>query len=551
MALGKAVIINSQSVFVTSKTVPPDEISNEISRFKDAVENISAEIQLLIDNPSLSKNVRAIIESNLMMLNDEFINNSITAMIEKGNSAEQAVVDEFDNQKQFFLNSTDTLIKERTIEVEQLKYRIIRMLRNQKDIISAGKGSVVIAQFVNPEEVVKLHELGISAIITEIGGITAHSAILARSYEIPQVIGIHDITSTAEAGDFVIVDGYSGQIKLNPSPESMEYYSTWKKAEKEHKRQMGKLIKLPAETIDKRTIKLKANINLPDDIKISQLVGAEGIGLVRTEYLVITKGHFPGSEEQYEWYKDVADKCYPQSVTFRVFDVGSDKIAEGLPRHEANPALGFRGIRFLLQRTDIFKSQVLAILRASSNKNVRILLPMITSIGELDESIIIINACKEELTAKNLSFDKNIPIGVMIETPGAALISDSLAAKCNFLSIGTNDLTQYTLAVDRTNEIVAKNYDSFHPAVLSLIKTTIDAAKKYNIEVSICGELAGHSAATSFLVGLGVDELSIAPTGIPEMKKRIRDIYYSEAVALADKVLATNSPDIVKSLLEV
>lgn len=549
MSLGKAVIINSRSVFVSSTTEPINDIPYEIQRFKSAIKKISSEINSFLEIKTFSKNIRAIIESGLLMLNDDFIHKSIINMIEKGQSAEQAVVDEFENQKQFFLNSDDALLKERIIDVEQLKSRIIKMLRNQKEIISAGKGSIFIAQYVSPEEVVKLKERDIAGIITEIGGITAHSSILSRTYEIPEVIGINDITNKAQNGDIVIVDGYSGTVKINPSQESLDHYQDWKKAEKEHKRMLGRLTNLPAETRDKKRILLKANINLPEDMDKAQMSGSDGAGLVRTEYLVLTKGHFPDEEAQYEWYKEIAEKCYPNTVTFRVFDVGSDKIAEGLPNHELNPALGFRGIRFLLQRKEIFRDQIKAILRASYNKNVRILIPMISNLAELEESLVLIDECKSELKKNGKTFDKKMPVGIMIETPAAAIISDALASKCDFFSIGTNDLTQYALAVDRTNELVASIYDSLHPAIIILIMMAVNSAIKHKIPVGICGELANHSAATAMLIGMGIDELSITPSSIPQIKKHIRDLYFSDSVLLAERIKNCTSSDELKTAL--
>ncbi len=550
LVLGRAVVIAPQPIFVISELITLDEISVEIERFRTATKIFSDEIRSLISkSKSENRNILNLLETNLFILQDKFLIDSIENLISDGLSAEMALVEEFDTQKQFLLNSQDSLIKERSIEFDQIKHRLISILRNQNTALKAGKGSIIVCQSITPAEVIKIHEVGVVGIITEIGGISSHSAILARSYDIAQVIGVKDITSQVNNGDFLIIDGNTGIIQINPSEESLVAFTIKKKKEKEHKKLLGKLIKLPATTLDGKEIILRANINFPEDMVSMQTVGAYGAGLVRTEHLVIQRGKFPSLEEQQEWYDEIAHQSYPHPVTLRIFDIGSDKIAEGLPIHENNPALGLRGIRFLLQRIDILKTQISAILRASKLKNVRILLPMLSSIEELEQTIQVIDDCKANLKELSIPFDEMIQIGVMIETPGAALIAEELATKCDFFSIGTNDLTQYTLAADRTNELIAHHFDTFHPAVLKLILMAITAAKNHNIKASICGEMAGHAAATSLLIGMGIDELSIVPSILLEIKKRIRTVTDLESIAFANSILSCNSViDIHKKL---
>ncbi len=550
IAYGRAVVIRQKSIFIQSDNIQANDLKDELSRFHKAlnilISDYSSVIKKAVNEP---KNIQALLESNLMMLQDEFLADSISDLIKNGKNSENAVVEVLESLKQNMLNSSNIILRERVHEIDQLKHRLISILRNQKDIIAASAGDVVIAGFITPDEILKLKEMGVAAIVTEVGGITSHSAILARNFEIAQVIGVKDITSLVNAGDYVIVDGYSGNVLINPSDDDVEDYLEKKRTEELYKEELGELINLPARTIDGKDIELKANVNLAKDIELLQMVGADGVGLVRTEYLVLRKGRFPDCEEQYSRYKKLAEQIYPASVTFRVFDVGSDKIAEGLPRHEGNPALGFRGIRFLLERRDVFKDQIRAILRASANKNGKLLLPMITNIKELQQATRIIEDCKNELKTDNIPFDENIPIGIMVETPAAALIACELARHCDFINIGTNDLTQYTLAADRTNEMVTHLYDSFHPAVLSLIKMTVDAAKNNNIPVSICGELAGHSAATGLLIGLGVGEMSVNTSTFLEVKKRIRQTNYEQAVRKAEKLLKCKSEEALKKQL--
>ena len=550
LVLGRAVVVEPQPFFVISELISSDEIDKEIERIDIAFDLFADEIKSLIKkSKSTNRNIINLLESNLYIIEDKFLIDSIKNQIKEGLSAEMALVEEFDTQKQYLLKSHDSLIRERSIEFDQIKQRLISILRNQKTAMKAGKGSILICQSITPAEVIKLHEVGVVGIITEIGGISSHSAILARSFDIAQVIGVKDITSQIETGDFVIIDGNTGIIQVNPGEDSLQTFTSKKKKEKEYKNVLGKLIKLPSVTTDGKAITLRANINFPEDIELMQTVGAEGTGLVRTEHLVIQAGKFPSLEEQFQWYDEIAHQCYPNPVTLRIFDIGSDKIAEGLSVHENNPALGLRGIRFLLQRKDIMLTQINAILQASKLKNVRILLPMVSTIEELEQSLVLIEECKSNLKNQGIQFDDMIPIGVMIETPGAALIADELADKCQFFSIGTNDLTQYTLAADRTNELISHHFDSFHPSVLRLIFLTIESAKRNNIKVSICGEMAGHAASTSLLIGMGVDEFSVVPSTLLEIKKRIREVSVSDSVKLASEVLSTKSISEIRNKL--
>ncbi len=547
IVLGRAVIIRQKSVFIQADKIKSNDIGDEINRFRDALNILITDYLTVIEKAAAEpKNIQALLESNLMMLQDEFLFDSVSGLIETGINSENAVVEVLDKLKQNMLNSSDMFLRDRVLEIDQLKHRLISTLRNQKDIIAANRGDIVIAGFITPDEMLHLKEMGVPAVVTEAGGLTSHSAILARNYEISQVIGVKDATLFVNNGDTVIVDGYSGTVVVNPDEDAISTYIEKKRTEELYKEKLGELINLPSETKDGRAIRLKANVNLAEDIDLLQMVGAGGVGLVRTEYLVLSKGRFPDCEEQYQWYKKIAEQIYPSPVTFRVFDVGSDKIAEGLPRHEVNPALGFRGIRFLLERKDIFSAQICAILRASKNRNAQLLLPMITNPAELNKAKVIIEECKQELKSKNIPFDVNLPVGIMVETPAAAIMACQLAQNCDFISIGTNDLTQYTLAADRANEMVGYLYDSFHPAVLKLIKMTVDAAKEYNIPVSVCGELAGHSAATDLLIGLGIDELSVAPSMFLEVKKRIRESDYEKSKNKAEKVLQCKTVEDIK-----
>ncbi|MBM2814310.1 MAG: Phosphoenolpyruvate--protein phosphotransferase [Ignavibacteria bacterium] len=551
IAIGPAVVIKSESVIMPSIICEID-IPEEIKRFEIAQHDLIDEFTThLSKSAKESKNVFAILESNLLILKDPFLNESIRRRIKDGFPVESAVILEFDHQKQFFQQSKDKLLKEKSFELDNIKENLLSYLRNRSVPFSIEAGSIVIAKSVSPTDIVNFHHAGVKGIVTEVGGIASHASILARSFEMPAVIGVNEVLLLIDDNIDIIIDGYSGTIICNPTPATHREYLERKSKEELHRKELGALVKLSSTTRDGKPIKLCTNIDFIEDIDSSTMVGAEGIGLVRSEHLLMALQHFPSEEEQYQWYLNMAQRTYPNNITIRVFDVGSDKFAEGMPHHESNPALGFRGIRFLLSRLDIFETQIYAILRASKNKNVRIMLPMVTSLREVQSSIELIERCKKSLDTADIAFDRHIPVGIMIETPAAALKSKDFASHVSFFSIGTNDLTQYTLAADRGNELVSDVFDSFHPAVLQLIKITIDSAKEKKISVSVCGELAGHSGATAMLIGMGINELSVSPRILLELKNRIRSINYEEAVKLAGEVLSCSSRSEVRAKLSI
>jgi len=551
LSMGKAVIINPEIELLTNDKISSFDIPKEIDRLDFAINELTEEFTYLLNKVQLeSKNISAVIEANIMILNDSFLIDSIKKRIKKGYSSESSVIQEFDSQKQFLLFSKDSILKERVVELDQIKERLIHVLRNKHISFIIGKNSIVIAQSLLPTDVVQFRESKIAGIITEVGGISAHSSILARSFDITEVIGVKDATSCIEDGSIVIIDGNTGIITINPTSATIENFKLLKSKELENRSRLTELISKPSTTIDGYKIHLMANVNFPEDLDKQILEGAEGIGLLRTENLVIESGHFPNEEEQFNWYERIVKLAFPKPVTFRAFDMGSDKYAEGMPKHESNPALGFRGIRFLLHRKDIFKSQILAVLRTSAKKNARFMIPMVSTVNEVLQTLELLEECKVILREDSVPFDENMPVGIMIETPASALQSSILAKYCNFFSIGTNDLTQYTLAADRTNELVSETFDSFHPAVIKLIKMTIDSAKANNITVAICGELGGHAASTALLIGLGIDELSVTPPTLLELKKRVRTLSYSDSKILTENVLKCNTYNEVRQLLE-
>ncbi len=550
--IGKAVVLEREKIYVPDSRISKGEINGEINRFGSAIESLRNEFASILNKIGKeSANIAPIIETSLMMVEDDYFRKSVEKRIKQGYSAESSLVREIDDKKKFFNRSHDKILRERAVDLDHIKERLLYILRDRCLVYSVSKDSIVIAKSLTPADIVNFKEAGVIGIVTEVGGIASHAAILARSFEIPMVMGVKNSTELIKNGAEIIVDGFSGKLISNPTEGSITLYKEKKSKEQAHRRQLGKLVKEPSVTLDGKKVKLLANVDFLEDVEASIMVGAEGVGLVRTENLIFGSNFVPSEREQYKWYRELADRCYPHAVTLRAFDLGSDKYAEGMPFHEDNPALGYRGIRFLLSRPDLFEPQIKAILRASVNRNVRLMLPMVSTIRETLDAREIIEKCKEDLHRRKKGFDTNIPIGIMIETPSAALISDKLAEVVDFFSIGTNDLTQYVLAADRDNELVADIFDSFHPSIIRLIRLTVEAAKKNNIPVAICGELAGHSAATALLIGLGIDELSVPPSILLELKSRVRELEYSHALKLVDEVMTYSCQKEVRDLLNV
>lgn len=550
--IGTAVVIRPEAPHVITEQLPPEQIHREFKRFNNAVESCSHELETVLSmaQESIPQSVAAIIESQILILKDFTVNESIMKRIGQGISSERAVIEEFDAQQQILYGAKDAFLRERAVELEHIKQRLLAHLRQKKAVHSVPKNSIVVTSSLTPSEIMLYNESGMSGFITEISGIASHMSILARSLHIPAVIGLRNATKYIESGTPLIVDGYAGVIIAHPRPETIDKYIRRKSDLDKKEQKYGKLAKLPSQTTDGRKVHLHANIDTVEDIDAAIASGSNGIGLVRTEHLIIKLNRFPTEEEQVRWYSELAERAYPLPITIRAFDVGNDKTIDALSP-EANPALGLRGIRLLMKHKELLISQVRAVLRASHHRNIRLMLPMVTSLSELQKTRTLIEKCKNLLRKEGLAFDPSTPIGVMIETPSAALMARELGAMADFFSIGTNDLTQYTLAADRLNPNVANIYDALHPAVLRLLKLTVDAARYHNIPVGVCGEIAGHAAATELLIGLGIVELSVVPPLLPELKKRIRKTSYASSVLLANEVLQYSSGSEIRKRIAV
>jgi phosphotransferase system enzyme I (PtsI) len=558
-AIGTAYVIGDKTQLQNLSTHRhPIAVDEEIERFRTAIEQYSMELEKYAQAIQReSKQVYSIIETLQLLVHDESLIEGITQKIREGNPVEVAIQIVFDQYLQTIISIKDKLFREKAIELEQLRDQMLEILANKRFFSDIPPNSIVVAKTVSPEQVIVFKHNGICGIITEIGGLTTHSSILARSLEIPEVIGVANATNEISTGDAVAIDGYKGLIVVNYTQKTFQTLTRQIQEENELKAKLGDLLHVPSQTKDKKRIALQINLNFLDELDNQIVFYSDGVGLVRTEHLIefpqnLSSKEMQDFEEyQYNRYKDVVHKIYPKPVIFRVFDLGGDKFYSIFKITENNPMLGLRGIRFLLANPKLFKSQLRALLRASAEKNLKIMLPMITTVQEVKESINLLNVCKMELLTEGEIFDQEVELGAMIETPAAALQADVISKYVDFLSIGTNDLTQYTVVADRDNQYVVNYFDPFHPSVLKLMQIAVEGAKKHKIPIGICGELASHPSATEILIGLGLDSISVSPPNFLPVKKWISEIEYHKAVRTTQKILELETFDEIRKQLAI
>jgi phosphoenolpyruvate-protein phosphotransferase (PTS system enzyme I) len=544
IAAAPGIIISNAYIFAKEK----EEISSEkITNVEEAVINLEVALEeskrelrkifsLAVDK--LGEKRAAIFEAQMMILDDPVLISSLKERIRKEEHLPEYIVeDEISKYTHLMSLAHEQYMKERSHDIEDIKNRIIRNLKKKKWKSRITGDMIVVTSNLSPSDTVLFSRVNVKGYVTDFGGLTSHAAILARSLNIPAVVGLHDATNMIKEGDELIIDGYKGIVIVHPSEECKNEYRV--KIEKIHSydEELYKMKDLPAKTKDGHQIQLLANLDLTDEIDFIIHNCAKGIGLVRTEQLFDQLERFPDEEEQYIVYKNLAEKIYPDPVIIRAFDIGGDKV---LPAdlHEPNPFLGWRGIRLLLDNPPLFKSQIRAILRASNNKNLKLMIPMVAALEEVYEYKRIIEECKAELKSEGKAFDKHIQVGAMVEIPSIAVMAFEFAEESDFLSIGTNDLIQYTLAVDRGNEIVSSLYQEFNPAIVRIISQIIASGKKAGKLVSMCGEMAADPFAVPLLIGLGLESISVSPAMIPQIKKIIRSITHEEAKKLAKKCLS-------------
>ncbi|MCX6123102.1 MAG: phosphoenolpyruvate--protein phosphotransferase [Ignavibacteriales bacterium] len=552
IAIGPVFLFRKHEPIILIRSIAAGEVEQEIERLQNAVARSKKELTKVFEfaEQKLGTEKSKIFEAQLLILEDVVLFEAVYERLKRERkNAEYLLKDEMEKYHQLMMASKDEYARERADDLLDVENRILRNLEEQK-LISKIEGShVIISHNLAAADTLIFSRNDVLAYVTELGGATSHMALLARALKIPAIVGMHQLSSLAQTDDQIVVDGYSGTVVLHPSVETLKFYKKKKTQYHTFEETLAPLRDLPAETLDGHHIKLAANVELEEELEFIKLRGADGIGLYRTESLLIGKEVFPSEEEQYEIYHRIAESVFPKHAIIRTFDIGGDKFMTPVMK-ESNPSLGWRGIRVMLDKPQIFLDQLRAILRASTLKNLAIMLPMVTSIKEVKLSKQLIVQAKDDLRAHKIPFDENLRLGVMIEVPAAAVIADHLAREVSFLSIGTNDLIQYLLAVDRGNDIVSDLFQEFHPAVIRFLRRIIERGKQEHAWVGMCGQMAGDPLATILLVGLGLDEFSVVPTILPEIKKIIRSIHYTEAQHVAERVLTMQSEDEIKAFLK-
>ncbi|SYE13429.1 PTS system phosphoenolpyruvate-protein phosphotransferase [Klebsiella pneumoniae] len=555
IAFGKALLLKEDEIVIDRKKISADKVDQEIERFLSGRAKASAQLEVIKTKAgeTFGEEKEAIFEGHIMLLEDEELEQEIIALIkDKHMTADAAANEVFDGQATALEELDDEYLKERAADVRDIGKRLLRNILGLAIIdLSAIQDEVIlVAADLTPSETAQLNLKKVLGFITDAGGRTSHTSIMARSLELPAIVGTGSITAQVKNGDYLILDAVNNQVLINPSNEQIEALRSLQAQVAEEKAELAKLKDLPAITLDGHQVEVCANIGTVRDVEGAERNGAEGVGLYRTEFLFMDRDALPTEEEQFAAYKAVAEACGSQAVIVRTMDIGGDKELPymNFPKEE-NPFLGWRAVRIAMDRKEILRDQVRAILRASAFGKLRIMFPMIISVEEVRALKKEIEIYKQELRDEGKAFDESIEIGVMVETPAAATIARHLAKEVDFFSIGTNDLTQYTLAVDRGNDMISHLYQPMSPSVLNLIKQVIDASHAEGKWTGMCGELAGDERATLLLLGMGLDEFSMSAISIPRIKKIIRNTNFEDAKVLAEQALAQPTTDELMTLV--
>ena len=542
IAFGKALLLQEEEIVLNKTPIAADQIDNEIQRFFDARKKSSEQLEVIKEKARVTfgEEKEAIFEGHIMLLEDEELEEEIIALIKDKHSADYAIYSVIEEQAQTLESLDDEYLKERASDIRDIGNRFIKNALgiNVINLSAINEQVILVANDLTPSETAQINLEFVLGFITDIGGRTSHTSIMARSLEIPAIVGTNNITSLVKNGDMLVLDAINNQVVINPTDDELNKFKAIRDANKAEQEELAKLKDLPAITLDSKQVEVCGNIGTVKDCAGVSRNGGEGVGLYRTEFLFMDRDSLPTEEEQYQAYKEVAEAMHGEPVIIRTMDIGGDKDLPylDLPK-EMNPFLGWRAIRISLDRPEILRAQFRAILRASAHGKVRIMFPMIISVEEVRTLKAAIETFKVELTAEGLAFDADIEIGVMVETPAAAAIAHHLAKEVSFFSIGTNDLTQYTLAVDRGNELISHLYNPLSPAVLTVIKQVIDASHVEGKWTGMCGELAGDERATLLLLGMGLDEFSMSAISIPRVKKVIRNANFADVKAMAEYAL--------------
>ncbi|MDQ2824547.1 MAG: phosphoenolpyruvate--protein phosphotransferase [Verrucomicrobiota bacterium] len=559
IAQGTVHVVRDDRDDVARYHIDSSQIANEIGRFEAAL--IHTRMQILEMQQKIAESIgakdAAIFDAHLLVVEDRTLIDEVLRKLEADLCNVEWVFQEVaTNYSETLSKIDDPYLRERALDIEDVTRRVIRNLQGRaaKSFLAATEPHILVAHNLTPSDTAMMNRERVLGIATDLGSRTSHTAIMTRSLEIPAVVGLHDITERLETGQQVLLDGSEGLVILDPTEETLARYGEIESRRVKVVAKLKELRETKSTTRDGRHIVLSANIELPHEIDAVAANGAEGVGLYRTEFLYLNRDTLPAEDEQYETYRKVAERVAPDPLIIRTFDLGGDKIAPGtvdVP-DELNPFLGWRAIRFCLENIDIFKTQLRAILRASAGGNVKIMFPMISGLDELRRAMSTLDECKNELRKSGIDFSSATEVGAMIEIPSAAISADMLAREVDFFSIGTNDLIQYAIAVDRVNEKIAHLYEPTHPSVLRLLKMIADAAHANEIWVGVCGEMAGDIALIPLLLGLGMDELSVGATLVPRVKRAVQTLAIPECQQLVDESLKLHTPsEILNRCLEL
>ena len=556
IVFGKALVLKEEKIVLDTQKISEDQIEGEVARFyagrEAAVEQLNSIHQRALK--SLGEEKAAIFEGHLMILEDEELEEEIIDYLRSNKvNASVAASKIIDQQVEMLSEIDDEYLKERAGDIRDIGNRLIKNILGMHivDLGDITEESILVAYDLTPSETAQLNLEKVLGFITDIGGRTSHTSIMARSLELPAIVGTNNVTARVNTGDYLILDAVNNRVYVNPTQAEIDELKTLEAKLAEEKAELAKLKDLPAVTLDGHKVDVVANIGTIRDCEGAHRNGAEGVGLYRTEFLFMDRDQLPSEEEQFIAYKEVVEAMEGRLVVLRTMDIGGDKELPylNLPK-EMNPFLGWRAIRIALDRREILRAQLSAVLRASAFGKLAVMFPMIISVEEIRELKSVLETLKAELRAEGKAFDENIQVGVMVETPSAAVNAKFLAKEVDFFSIGTNDLTQYTLAVDRGNELISHLYNPMSPSVLGLIKQVIDASHAEGKWTGMCGELAGDERATLLLLGMGLDEFSMSAISVPRIKKLIRHVNYQEVKALADEALEKPTATEIEQLIQ-
>ncbi len=556
VAFAKALVLKEQEIVINQTPISSSQMDSEVARFYEARTKSAQQLEAIKEmaGKTFGEEKEAIFEGHIMLLEDEELEQDILSLIRDENfSADRAIHQAIEQYASMMAELDDPYLRERATDFRDIGSRLIKNVLGMEiiNLSTIDEEVILVANDLTPSETAQINLNFVRGFVTDIGGRTSHTSIMARSLELPAIVGTNVITKEVQSGDFLILDAIHNEVHINPSDEVIAKTKASQEKFLAEKAELAKLRELPATTTDGHQVEVCSNIGTIKDMDGAHRNGAEGVGLYRTEFLFMDRDSLPTEEEQFQAYKEVAQSMPDKPIIVRTMDIGGDKELPYMkfPK-EMNPFLGWRAVRIFFDRKDIMHTQLRAILRASKFGKLRIMFPMIIGVEEFRALKVELAKLKEELRAEGYEFDEDIEVGIMVETPAAAVMARHLAKDADFFSIGTNDLTQYTLAVDRGNEMISRLYNPLSPAVLNLIKQVIDASHAEGKWTGMCGELAGDDRATVLLLGMGLDEFSMSAISIPRVKQLVRNVSFEEAKALADRALAAATAEEVEAIVD-